>query len=326
MLFEAYKTILYSDTLIPDIFITEYMPSMNPESVKVYVYCLFLSKYGKNASVEEFAKSLGMEVDKVKECLTNLENLGVLTWKMDGVVLHDLKEKEIKKLYRLKTTSSPEEAVNNFEKNKRRNEIIYTINNSFFQGVMSPSWYTDIDAWFDKYQFDEDVMLALFQYCFDQKGLIKGYIEKVAESWKSRNIRNAFDLDNYSMEQKKFKDVRGAIIKKLKLGRNLTEYEDAYVEKWVMDYKYDFDIIELALRKTTAKSNPNFNYINSIITDWYNHGLRTKEEILMYDANRKKNASKRAEATAPASGAPQQGNFDQRKYDEDYLDSLYENA
>jgi len=27
---------------------------------------------------------------------------------------------------------------------------------------------------------------------------------------------------------------------KLKLGRNLTEYEEAYVEKWVMDYNYDF--------------------------------------------------------------------------------------
>jgi len=59
---------------------------------------------------------------------------------------------------------------------------------------MSPSWYTDIDAWFDRYKFDEDVMLALFQYCFDHKGLIKPYIEKVAESWKNRNIRNAFDL------------------------------------------------------------------------------------------------------------------------------------
>jgi len=87
---------------------------------------------------------------------------------------------------------------------------------------MSPSWYTDIDAWFDRYKFDEDVMLALFQYCFDHKGLIKPYIEKVAESWKNRNIRNAFDLDNYSIQYKKFKDVRSAIVKKLKLGRNLT--------------------------------------------------------------------------------------------------------
>ena len=326
MLFESYKSILYSDTLIPDIFITEYMPMMSADSLKVYVYCLFLSKYGKNASVEDFAKNLGVDVNKVKESISSLENLGVLTWKMDGIVLHDLKEKEIKKMYRLKTTSSPEEAVNNFDKNKKRNEIIYTINNAFFQGVMSPSWYTDIDAWFDRYKFDEDVMLALFQYCFDQKGLVKAYIERVAENWKTRNIRNSFDLDNYSIEQKKFKDVRGSIIKKLKLGRNLTEYEDTYVEKWVMDYKYNFEIIEIALKKTTAKSNPNFNYINSIVTDWYTNGLKSKEEILIYDANRKKNASKAAVTQNPAQGAPQQGNFEQRKYEDGYLNSLYENA
>jgi DNA-binding transcriptional regulator YhcF (GntR family) len=158
---------------MPDIFITEYMPMISAESLKVYIYCLFLSKYGKNASVEEFAKNLGMDVNKVKECISNLENLGVLTWKLDGIVLHDLKEKEIKKMYRLKSTSSPEEAVNNFDKNKKRNEIIYTINNSFFQGVMSPSWYTDIDAWFDRYRFDEDECLPYSNIVLTIKGLLK---------------------------------------------------------------------------------------------------------------------------------------------------------
>jgi len=44
MIFEACKSILYSDTLVPDIFITEYMPSMSSDYVKVYLYCLFLSK------------------------------------------------------------------------------------------------------------------------------------------------------------------------------------------------------------------------------------------------------------------------------------------
>jgi DnaD/phage-associated family protein len=324
MFFESYKSILYSDTQVPDIFITEYMPLLNCDSVKVYLYCLFLSKHGKNASTEEFAKSLGLETVKVKECITQLENLGVLSWKENGIVLHDLKEKEIKKMYRLKTTSTPEEAISNCRKNKKRNQIIYTINNTFFQGVMSPSWYTDIDAWFDRYKFDEDVMLSLFQYCFDQKGLVKPYIEKVAENWKSRNIRNSFDLDNYSIEYKKFKDVRGKIVKKLKLNRNLTEYEEEYVTKWVMDYGYNFEIIELALKKTTSKTNPNFNYLNSIISDWHNNNLKTKEDILKYEAARKiKNSAKKTNAVSPV---PQKENYEQRKYNDDYLNSLYENA
>ncbi|HOM03582.1 MAG TPA: DnaD domain protein [Acetivibrio sp.] len=326
MFFESYKSILYSDTLVPDIFITEYMPLLSSDSVKVYLYCLFLSKHNKNASTEEFAKSLGLEVPKVKECLAQLENLGVLSWKENGLVLHDLKEKEIKKMYRLKTTSTPEEAASNCEKNKKRNEIIYTINNTFFQGIMSPSWYTDIDAWFDRYKFDEDVMLALFQYCFDHKGLIKPYIEKVAENWKNRNIRNSFDLDNYSIEYKKFKDIRSAIVKKLKLGRNLTEFEEEYVEKWVMDYGYDIDIIELALKKTTSKTNPNFDYLNSIITDWHNNSLKTKEEVAVYETTRRKKNSKTGSVASSSVTVPQKGNFEQRKYEDEYLNSLYENA
>jgi len=61
---------------------------------------------------------MGLEVSTVKECLAQLESMGVLTWKEDGLVLHDLKEKEINKMYRLKTTSTPEEVASNCEKTK----------------------------------------------------------------------------------------------------------------------------------------------------------------------------------------------------------------
>ena len=36
---------------------------------------------------------------------------------------------------------------------------------------MTPSWYSDITSWFKKYDFDEQVMIALFGYCFDKSAL-----------------------------------------------------------------------------------------------------------------------------------------------------------
>ena len=321
MLFEAYKSILFSDTLVPDIFVSEYMPSMDGNCVKVYLHCLFLSKYNKPISTEELSKKLGMDADTIKQAFTYLESVGILSWQEDHIVLADLKEKEVNKMYRLKTTSTPGEAALSTERNKRRNEIIYAINNTFFQGVMSPSWYTDIDAWFDRYRFDEDVMYTLFQHCYEHKGLSKNYIVKVADSWHSKNIRNAFDLDNYSIEYQRFKDIRIKIIKKLKLDRNLTEYEAEYVEKWVMDYKYEFDIIELALKKTTGKTNPSIKYIDAIISEWHKNNLRTKEEIIAYERNRKQSMAKKP---AKQGAVPQKANYEQRKYDKDYFDSLYE--
>lgn len=327
MFFEAYKSIIYSDTLVPDIFINEYMPTMDGDFVKIYIHCLFLSKHNKFAAVKDLAKKLDIDINKVKDGLIYLESLGIITRKetnSNSIILTDIKEKEIHKLYRLKTTSTPEEAILSSERNKKRNEIITVIKNKFFQGLMSPSWYTDIDTWFDRYQFEEDVMFALFQYCYDQSGLSKNYIIKVADSWHSKKIKNSFDLDNYSMEYQNFKDVKGKIIRKLKLSRNLTEYEDNFVEKWINQYKYNFTIIELCLKKTTAKTNPNFNFLDSVITEWNTNGLKTEEEIVTYEKSKRQKSSTKTEYKQPA--IPQHTNFEQREYDDDYYKSLYKNS
>ena len=57
-------------------------------------------------------------------------------------------------------------------------------------------------------------------------------------------------------KQEKLVKIKKTIAKKL--GKTaLTQYEEAYIEKWIVDYKYDLNIIEIALKKTTSKSNPN---------------------------------------------------------------------
>jgi len=322
MLFESSKSILYSDTLLPDIFITEYMPSMDCDFIKVYIHCLFLSKYGKQASTEELSKKLEIDMNRVKDALNYLDNIGVISRKENSIQMIDLKEKEIKKMFRPKSTSTPEEAALSSDRNKKRNKIISAINDRFFQGVMSPSWYTDIDSWFDKYSFEEDVMYALFQHCYDHRGLSKHYIAKVADSWHSKGIINNFDMDKYSIEYQKLKDIRMKIIKKLKRKGSLTEYEEAYIEKWVIDFKFDFDIIELALKKTTSISNPNFEYINKIITSWYESGLKSADEIIAQEKDKKQINNK----TAKQPEIPQHTNFEQRKYDKDYFDNIYDDV
>ena len=328
MLIEAYKSILYSDTLVPDIFISEYLPSMDGDFVKVYLYCLFLNKYNKRLNIEEVAKKLELSVERVKECFTYFETIEVITRKENSFLLNDLKEKQINKIFRPKITSTPEEAIQNSEIHKRRSQIITSINNKFFNGLMPPSLYTDIDAWFDKYGFDEDVMYMLFAYCSKNSALSRNYIQKVAEVWYSKNIKTSFDLDKYFNECQKFKDIRGKIVKKLKLNRNLTEYEEDIINKWVEKYKYDFDIIEIALKMTIFKTNPNFMYIDKIISNWHEKGLKTCEEVSkeISSFEHTPEAGSKTKPSSKKAAIPQKGNFEQRKYDDEYFDSLYYNV
>lgn len=319
--FNAVSSILYSDTLVPDIFIAEYMPSANGDFVKVYLHCCFLAKHSKTASVEEICKKLNLSKELVKDALLYWENLNALHYTDSGITLADLKEKEINKMFSLKTSSSPQDAIHNSERNKKRNQIICAINNAFFQGLMSPSWYTDIDALFNRFNFEEDVMYSLFSHCYSYGGLHINYITKVAESWYNRGVVNHFDLEKFSEEYKEVKQIKKAIIKKLKLGRNLTEYEEDLVEKWVIDYNYGFDIIESALKKTTAGTNPSFNFIDSIISQWHSHKLKTVEEISEYEAKKKRSSR----SNKPKENVSSYKNYSQRKYGQDYDDSMFDN-
>ena len=102
----------------------------------------------------------------------------------------------------------------------------------------------------------------------------------------------------------------------------MTQFEKDYIENWVVDYGYDMDVIEIALKRTTLKQNPTFEYVNTIITDWHERKLKTPDEINAFLAERKqknKNINDLKKGTSKASKA----NFEQRNYDN--LDFLYAN-
>lgn len=222
------------------------------------------------------------------------------------------------KLYSPRLTSSPETALSN-AKNQYRAKAIEDINNTCFQGMMSPSWYNDIDLWFNKYGFDEPVMIALFRYCLERSALHRNYIQAVAEGWHKNNIKTYTDLENYYAKQEKLSLIKKQISKKLGLSRPLTQYESAYIEKWVVDYSYTMDIIEIALKKTTSKSNFNFDYLDKLISNWHEHNLHTTTDVNNYLAQMKiQNQNKKT-----LEKQTNYKSFDQRTYND--LDSLYAN-
>ena len=270
--FEDSKKFLYSDTPVPDIFISEYLPEMNGLQVKIYLYCLFLSKNRKKINEIMFAKTFGLTEEEVVEIFEDFIKKGLFSKKGKGYILSDLKDIEINKLYKPRTAVSENDL-------EGKSSILSTINKSFFQGIMPISWYTNIEMWFNLYKFEDDVMYALFNYC-SERGLLKySYINAVAKNWAEAGIKNSFDLDEYFIRYKKTKEISSAVARKLKRNAPFTEYEESYIRKWVQDYKYGMDIIELALKKAVKISNPNLQYFHKILTDWNKKGYRTKAQI-----------------------------------------------
>ena len=290
MKFEQNLSQIFEDLNIPEVFISEHFCSANSDYIKVYIYCQYLCKYHSEISVLDLSKKLSLPINAVEQAFKYWESQGVMIKKNKSYELCDLKKIEVNKLYNPKLSSSPEEALADNEKNVLRTQAINDINTTFFQGIMSPSWYTDIDMLFKKYAFDEDVMVALFRYCFDRQALHKNYLHAVAEGWANNKIKTMNDLEKYYLEAEQTNKIKKSISKKLGITRNLSQYEEAYIEKWTNEFKYGMDIIELALKKTTSKTNISFDYLDKIITDWHEKSFSTQDDVLSYLKEQKQKA------------------------------------
>lgn len=96
----------------------------------------------------------------------------------------------------------------NLEKEKIETikSCIEKINQIYFCGVMSLSWYSDIDKMFNVYGFSREVIEELFKYCNDKNKLNNNYVLTVAESWHNSKIKTNEDLKEF-LENKKAKNI-----------------------------------------------------------------------------------------------------------------------
>ena len=306
--------LLFSNTTIPDVFFTEYFSQAPGDAIKVFLYLVFLTKHGKDIKLNDLSKKLNLSLAIIEASFSFWEEAGVLTKTPSGFILNNMQEIELHKLYKPNLTLSPETVENN-EKNRYRIKAIESINNRCFQGIMSPAWYGDIDLWFKKFEFDEQVMIALFDYCLGRSALHKNYVQAVAEAWSKENIKTYTDLENHFQRYEKLDKIAKAISKKLGRYNPFNQYEKEFIEKWVMEFGYNMDIISIALKKTTSKANPSFEYIDKLISDWNERNLRAVSDVEAFLSTMKTKDKKVKELQKKTFNS-----YDQRKYED--LDKL----
>ena len=329
MAFEISATALFSDTQVSDIFIKEYLPALDGDSVKVYLLCTFLSKEQRPLELASLPHKSDMELSAVERALTILQSFGLLQVKQDQIILCDLKEKILQQYYR------PKESVDPIKSTPKRNacstvreNTIKHISDKFFDGQMNHLWYREIDLWFERYGFEDAVMIMLLQHCenlIGRSSLNTKYVGTVAETWAKAGVKTVEELEHYMMQYDKYKEFRRAVTRNAAI-RNLDKYQEAVLEKWFFTYGYDFSIVEEALKKSVSMKNPSIATYDLYLTEWYQAGLQTKDAVIAYETNkleqsrakRKASSGSNTTATAP-SGWGYQG---QRKYDDAFFEEL----
>ena len=109
-------------------------------------------------------------------------------------------------------------------------------------------------------------------------------------------------------------------------GRNPSNSEKKMMEKWLMQYGFDLDVILEACDRTMLQIHePSFPYTDKILKSWKDCGVRTKRDIEALDtagrsAKAEKAESPRSErSTKPAARQNRFHNYQQRNTDYDSL-------
>lgn len=305
------------DIQVPDLFILNYMSILEGIDVKVYLYLLMCEKSGIEFDISYLSKNICVTEQEIKLSFDRLQTEGLIIKNTNGFNLVDIKEVEINKTYIPKMEPKINRAQTELE--KKRIAAAEAINESFFQGIMSLGWYTDIQTLFKNYSFSGEVMIALFQYCQERKALNKKYVYAVAENWYNGGVKTFEQLEEFLEDYDEIQKIKNKIIKSLRLNRNLTKYEEQYINTWIKDYGYSFEIIEEALKRTVAVASPSISYINGIMNNWYKKGFKTVEDINNESLNSKKSDITKDKLNSKS----KYQNYEQRTYDD--LESFYDN-
>lgn len=319
---------IFANISVSEIFILKYMKDMPQEAVKLYMYLLYIEANQINIEIETISKEINISLKDVKASLDYLQEKGLIIMMEEGFYIVDLQEKEVMELYTPKVTASKEMIEANQRKNNKREKIINDIESMYFAGNMKAEWYKKIILWFEKYNFSNEAMLGIFSHCFSDEVKPIAYVETVVKSMADKGVITIHDLSkqivNYDKKSKIIKFVKT----ELNLHKALTKPQERIVEKWIFDYNYDKEQIKLVIDKTINAQNVGFNYLDKIITEWYQQGLKTAEEILKYEKEnkekleeKKKEKNNRKSTNNIASNNIE--NREQRKYEDFQVFDLF---
>ena len=319
---------IFANISVSEIFILKYMKDMPQEAVKLYMYLLYIEANQINIEIETISKEINISLKDVKASLDYLQEKGLIIMMEEGFYIVDLQEKEVMELYTPKVTASKEMIEANQKKNNKREKIINDIESMYFAGNMKAEWYKKIILWFEKYNFSNEAMLGIFSHCFSDEVKPIAYVETVVKSMADKGVITINDLSkqivNYDKKSKIIKFVKT----ELNLHKALTKPQERIVEKWIFDYNYDKEQIKLVIDKTINAQNVGFNYLDKIITEWHQQGLKTVEEILKYEKEnkekleeKKKEKNNRKSTNNIASNNIE--NREQRKYEDFQVFDLF---
>ena len=148
---------------------------------------------------------------------------------------------------------------------------------------------------YDYLALPPEVIMELLHHCMyssrgeDGMGRLPSmrYIEKEAYAWANREIMTLEQAEEYISRTKQRREESMKLAEALGIrGRQLSPTEKKYISAW-LDMGFELDVVLLAFDRTVTNTGGlKWGYMNKILSNWKEKGLRTVAEIEEKDSRR----------------------------------------
>lgn len=285
---EIIKDFYLRDTHVENIFINEYMPQAPGDYVKVYLFALMYADFDKSMTNEALAKHLGMDDEDVLKAWTYWEKLGVIRkhflkagdkfhYQVEFINLKGLvygknprtREKDSEIPERLKGLMDDKDIKEMYGRIER-------ITGRLFEGKEP----MEILSWITDYNATPEMILYAYSYCVKKKGHSNpSYVAAVVKEWANQGFKTTEQIEKYLEETDNRHYLYKRVLRALGFLRNATEEEKRIMDTWFDQMGFGIDRVLDACKKTTGISNPNINYINTVLKAWSKGNEKTPSNI-----------------------------------------------
>ncbi len=264
-----------SFTDVENKFITKYLPVLEPMSIKVYLYALYLCQSGQNAyTLSDLAAKLEISDEKAEEYFKYLEEFELVS-----IVSHDPFEVKIL------------EAENTYGKPKKYKPEKYADFTKNAQNILkgrmiSVDEYREYFYFMEDGGFDEDALIMIITYCVnlkDDDAINPNYIKKVIKSFAQDKITTAKKVEE---RLSVFTSTTPALLKlfsALSIHKKPDISDDKYYKKWTAELGFDDDAIICAAKNFKVKT---CERIDLALEELYKNRKFDVKEIQDYCKNR----------------------------------------
>ncbi|MBE5757833.1 MAG: DnaD domain protein [Clostridiales bacterium] len=259
-------------TTIDNIFISDFMPNASENCVKVYLYGLYKCSSGRDNTLEQFEKALGLSADDIVSIFYYWQELGL-------VQVINVEPIQVKYL----------PMKNALQKMKKYNVDKYTAFNISAQEIMgskmlTPREFEEFYYIIENLKMEKEALLKIIDYCVKFKGenIAVSYVVAVAKNWAHEGVLTSEDVDERLETQERISGDVVLVMKAMGLKRSATIEEYQMYIRLIKDLEMSLEIITHVAKSQKVKT---FKKLEDLIMKCYSLRLESIKEIDDYFAS-----------------------------------------